>query len=124
MVAITWLAVAGLVLLLDQATKTLVLSRHASGRLRAGGSRWIRPVHSTGLGFGFIADRRVLAVIWCTAVAGIFGSIRYLAPFQPTEAQIALGAAVGGASGNFLDMLRRGAVIDFIDLRHWPVFNL
>ena len=25
---------------------------------------------------------------------------------------------------NLVDMLRRGAMIDFIDLRHWPVFNI
>ena len=39
-------------------------------------------------------------------------------------AQAGLGAALGGVSGNVCDRLRRGAVIDFVDLRFWPVFNL
>jgi signal peptidase II len=38
--------------------------------------------------------------------------------------QMGLGAALGGAAGNLLDRLRRASVVDFIDLRVWPVFNL
>jgi signal peptidase II len=30
----------------------------------------------------------------------------------------------GGALGNYLDRLVRGYVVDFIHLRHWPVFNV
>ena len=43
---------------------------------------------------------------------------------------IALGLVLGGAFGNLADRLFRepglfrGAVVDFIDLRWWPVFNL
>jgi signal peptidase II len=44
--------------------------------------------------------------------------------FQSYAAQLGLGAAIGGATGNLLDILRRGAVVDFIDLRIWPVFNV
>ena len=31
---------------------------------------------------------------------------------------------LGGAVGNWIDRLRIGAVIDFLDFRIWPVFNL
>jgi signal peptidase II len=37
---------------------------------------------------------------------------------------VGLAAAVGGATGNLLDRLRRGAVIDFIAIGPWPVFNV
>jgi signal peptidase II len=37
---------------------------------------------------------------------------------------VALGLILGGAAGNLLDRLRLGYVVDFIDLRWWPVFNL
>ncbi len=36
----------------------------------------------------------------------------------------ALLLIAGGAAGNLLDRLIRGHVIDFIHVRHWPVFNL
>ena len=35
-----------------------------------------------------------------------------------------LGLVWGGSVGNLIDRLRTGAVIDFIDLRVWPVFNV
>jgi len=31
---------------------------------------------------------------------------------------------MSGALGNMIDRLRFGYVVDFIDLRFWPVFNL
>ena len=36
----------------------------------------------------------------------------------------ALSLILGGAIGNWIDRLRFEAVIDFIDFRVWPVFNL
>ena len=36
----------------------------------------------------------------------------------------ALSLILGGAVGNWIDRLRFAAVIDFIDFRVWPVFNL
>lgn len=40
---------------------------------------------------------------------------------------VAVGLILGGAVGNLVDRLVRshgGAVIDFIDLRYWPTFNV
>jgi signal peptidase II len=37
---------------------------------------------------------------------------------------VGLGAAIGGAAGNLLDRIRRGAVVDFVAAGRWPVFNL
>ena len=31
---------------------------------------------------------------------------------------------LGGAVGNLIDRLRIGGVIDFLDFRIWPVFNI
>jgi len=36
----------------------------------------------------------------------------------------ALSLILGGAIGNWIDRLRFAAVIDFIDFRVWPVFNI
>ncbi len=35
-----------------------------------------------------------------------------------------VGLIVGGAVSNILDRIIRGGVVDFIDLRFWPSFNL
>jgi lipoprotein signal peptidase len=36
----------------------------------------------------------------------------------------AAGLAFGGSAGNVIDRVRRGVVVDFIDLGWWPAFNL
>lgn len=40
------------------------------------------------------------------------------------KTQIWVGLVVGGGAGNLMDRIHYGAVIDFIDLRFWPVFNV
>jgi signal peptidase II len=35
-----------------------------------------------------------------------------------------VGVAVGAAMGNIIDRIVFGAVVDFIELPHWPVFNV
>ena len=36
----------------------------------------------------------------------------------------ALVLLLAGAAGNYLDRVARGYVVDFIHVRHWPVFNV
>jgi signal peptidase II len=37
---------------------------------------------------------------------------------------VSLGLILGGVSGNLIDRVKLGYVIDFLDLRIWPVFNV
>ena len=38
--------------------------------------------------------------------------------------RLALGLQLGGALGNVVDRLRQGYVVDFLEVPHWPVFNV
>ena len=38
--------------------------------------------------------------------------------------KLGMGLLIGGAIGNLIDRLKTGYVIDFIDFRVWPVFNI
>ena len=38
--------------------------------------------------------------------------------------QVAMALVAAGAIGNVVDRMRLGYVVDFIHLRHWPVFNV
>jgi signal peptidase II len=42
----------------------------------------------------------------------------------PALLRIGLSLVLGGAIGNLIDRVRLGYVVDFIDLRWWPVFNV
>ena len=37
---------------------------------------------------------------------------------------LGIGLILGGAVGNLIDRVRVGGVIDFLDFRVWPIFNL
>jgi signal peptidase II len=117
------------VVALDQLTKQLALSRLQDGDVDLVGSLRLHLVRNTGSAFsvgsgrggliGLLAIGMVVAMVWLARdVRG-----RYQA--------LALGLVLGGAVGNLLDRLLRGgsgflggAVVDFIDLQWWPVFNV
>ena len=73
---------------------------------------------------GFASEPVVLVAVWFAALAAIVAGIESGLIFQTAAAQIGVGAAIGGSASNLYDRLRRRAVIDFLDLRWWPVFNL
>jgi len=64
----------------------------------------------------------LLALAGLAVVAVVYRSVlRWPGRLPP----IALGCVVGGAVGNLVDrVFRGGAVVDFIDLQWWPLFNV
>ena len=66
----------------------------------------------------------VLASTWLIALFSALALERSGAWFQSQFAIVALGLAFGGSASNLLDLMRRRHVVDFIDLRWWPVFNV
>ncbi len=81
-------------------------------------------VHNTGAAFGLLRGLQpLLALLGVTMGVGVFWLARRVPPGE-TGLKIALGFAGAGAMGNFIDRVAYGYVIDFIDVRIWPVFNL
>jgi signal peptidase II len=74
-----------------------------------------------GIAFGIKAPG---TVIWFIAIGILF--MASLAFYKKTSAAncIALLLVVSGATTNLIDRLFFGCVIDFIDLKFWPIFNL
>jgi signal peptidase II len=122
-------AVALLILVADQMSKYLVLSNLNPGQSWnpvASLTPWASITHvtNTGAAFGLFPDRgSFFVVIAVIVVAAIIFYYRHL-PAGQWWIKISLGLQLGGALGNLLDRLRLGYVIDFIDFKIWPVFNL
>ncbi len=116
--------VAG-VFLLDQTSKYLV-TRNLSPYESWPESGLVRIVHgsNTGTAFGLFPDQTTALI-----VASVF-AIGFLFYFYRTQAlpsrllRLAIGLQLGGAFGNLLDRIDDGAVVDFIDVGWWPVFNV
>lgn len=116
---------ASLVVVVDQLSKKIVMCQLAEGQLSSVGSLLrIRLVINVGSSLGLARNRLSLLLLWSFTVLSVFLVVRYGEFFQNQIAQVGLGAALGGATGNLFDRLWRGAIIDFIDFGFWPVFNL
>jgi signal peptidase II len=122
--------VAVTVIALDQATKWLALRELDGGRtIDLVWTLRLRLVFNTGSAFG-IGSR--FAPIVALVAAGVVVLLLHAGRgFTGTVPRLAVGAIVGGAVGNLLDRVFRdgggflgGAVVDFVDLQWWPVFNV
>lgn len=118
------LACGGACLAVDQVSKHLVARRVGDRSVSCGPLLTVRTVLSLQRVYEHKRAGIVMLLTWCAALASAIVLTRSGAWFQSHAAQWGLAAAFGGAAGNLLDMLRRRGVLDFIDLRWWPIFNL
>lgn len=132
--AIRWLAVAAIIVGLDQWTKLLVI-----GHLAEFDSIVLLPVlefmrlHNEGAAFSFLADASGWQR-WLFIVLGIGVSVGIAVWLYklPSRGQSLLAAALsfvmGGAIGNVIDRVRFGYVVDFIRVHYeqwyFPAFNI
>ena len=123
-------AIAALVLALDLLTKYLVVE-HLEGEepIRLlGGALLLSVSRNSGAAFSFAQGATVLFTAVATVVVIVI--IRTARRLGSRGWAISLGLLLGGALGNLVDRVfrdpgpGRGAVVDFIDFRVWPVFNL
>ena len=121
---------AVLVLAADLATKHWVVSELEGRRVirLLDGALLISVSRNPGAAFSFATGATV--VFTAVAVAVVVVILRTAPRLRSRAWAASLGLLLGGASGNLVDRLfrapgfARGAVVDFIDLRVWPVFNL
>jgi len=132
-------ALLGAVLLvvpLDQASKLWVVSHvHYADRIPlVDGLLFLTHVRNPGAAFGVLAGAQpgaraaFFVGIALVAIVVILSFFRRLAPGDRLSA-LALGLVLGGATGNLLDRVLRGEVVDFLHVRlwggrAWPDFNL
>ncbi len=122
------LGLAAVVLVLDQLTKTWALSALADGPVHVVGTLRLALTRNTAGAFGLGGGLVPLLAL------GALGVVVYLivsgAAAERLPVAVAMGLLLGGAVGNLADRvlrapgLLRGAVIDFVDLQFWPVFNV
>jgi signal peptidase II len=121
---------ACLVLGLDQLSKFYVLDiLQYQSIMRLNDFCNLLLVWNKGVTFGIFSDvKRITVILEVVTILITIGLFYWLIRSKNKTEQYALGMIIGGASGNIIDRLRFGAVIDFIDLHvgayHWYVFNI
>jgi signal peptidase II len=116
---------AAAVLVADRLSKALVMARGvAAGLVPERRLFAIRPLLNRRGVFGSFGGRPGLLAMWAATVVIAALVLHSGALAAGSLGPVGIGAAVGGATGNLLDQLRRGAVVDFIAIGWWPAFNV
>jgi signal peptidase II len=133
-------AVAAVLFTVDVLTKNWAADdlRRRGARRYLGGHLVLRHQTNTGIAFGLFQPhlhphKRLWLIGYGTAVSVALAGVlawQVLRPAGPGSRLTVAGltAMLGGATGNLLDRIKRGAVVDFIDIGppgwNWPAFNL
>lgn len=131
---LAWLWLSLLVLVLDLATKEVVLDRFALGesiRIIPNLLDFTR-VHNPGAAFSFLSDasgwQRWFFSALAVGISAMLAWWLHKAPRSDWKQCVPFALVIGGAIGNLIDRLRHGYVVDFIDAyigqHHWPAFNI
>ena len=129
---IVWLALALVVIVLDQFSKTLILGNFVFGESRHVTSFFnVVRVHNSGAAFSFLAGAsgwQRWFFVGLGAVASVF--IVWMLKRHPDQKLFcfAVSMILGGALGNVIDRLMHGYVVDVFQLHYagwaFPSFNL
>jgi signal peptidase II len=127
-----WLAIAAVIVVVDQAVKYAVVQYFAVHPPIAVTSFLnLVLVYNTGAAFSFLADaagwqRGFFIAIALIASAWILYLLRKYQ--RPSAFAVALTLVLAGAVGNVIDRIVIGSVVDFLDFHafgyHWPAFNV
>ena len=127
-----WLAIAALVLVIDQLTKITIVRLFSYGESLAVTSFFnLVLVYNKGAAFSFLSTESGWQRYFFTALgiaAALF--ITFLLKRHAGQRMFctALALILGGAVGNVIDRIAYGHVIDFLDIYvrnwHWPAFNV
>ncbi len=123
-------AVAATVILLDQLSKIIAVASLQDGTVVEviDGVLQLRLVRNPGAAFSFATG--MTFVFTAIAAVVIVVILRLSRKVTSLPWAVALGGLLGGAIGNLIDRVVRspaplqGHVVDFLELPHWPVFNL
>jgi signal peptidase II len=128
-----WYAIAVVVVLLDQLTKTAIMSHFVYGdSLSINAYFNVVRVHNAGAAFSFLSDAGGWQRWALSGLAALISAVMVVwiarLSSQKWLERLALALILGGALGNLWDRLTLGYVVDFLDFhwsaRHFPAFNV
>jgi signal peptidase II len=118
------LLLAAAVVVLDQASKAVIVAEINTGDLvNVIGPLDFTHSHNDGVAFGLAGGGGIFVILLAAVALVALGAFIASAP-ESNLTWIAGGLILGGAAGNLIDRIRIGHVTDFILLPNWPAFNL
>jgi signal peptidase II len=127
-----WLAIAAIVIILDQLSKAAITSHFALHESLAVTSFFnLVLAHNTGAAFSFLSDAGGMQR-WLFSIIAVVASVWIVWLLRKHQSEklfsFALACILGGALGNLIDRIAYGYVVDFLDFYwgsyHFAAFNV
>src|ERR1700690_664300 len=120
------MTIAGVVVLLDRFSKAWIRHHFQLGESRPITSWfYLTFVENTGTAFGlFQGNNKALLILAFLILCALLYGARGLSERGGFWGALGVALVLGGAVGNLMDRIHYGQVIDFLDFRVWPVFNI
>jgi signal peptidase II len=118
--------IAAAILFLDQLSKFIItksLQLHQSIPVIKG-FFYLTLVNNQGAAFGLFKNQLILLIVTSVGAIGLICYNLKAGADKRASSDLALGLILAGAAGNLIDRIFFGHVIDFLDFRIWPVFNI
>lgn len=114
-----------LIAFFDQITKILITKNLPFGTSKVVVKNIVYFTHvkNTGGAFSIFQGKQLIFICISIVIIAFLIWAIFLTKTK-NHKKIILTLILGGALGNLIDRLFRGYVIDFIDFRFWPVFNV
>src|SRR6202142_20551 len=120
------MTIAGVVVLLDRFSKAWIRHHFQLGESRPITSWfYLTYVQNTGTALGFFqGNNKALLILAFLILGALLYGARGLSERGGFWGALGVALVLGGALGNVVDRIHFGRVIDFLDFRVWPVFNV
>ncbi|MDP6265770.1 MAG: signal peptidase II [Candidatus Woesearchaeota archaeon] len=123
---ITIVSIAIVVVLIDQITKFLIKTNFELNQTLPLIKNFFHFTYITnfGAGFGILQQQEFILIFISIIVIGVI--VYHFDRIKEKEIllQALVGFVLGGTIGNLIDRIAYGFVIDFLDFRIWPIFNV
>ncbi len=117
--------------ILDQVTKMWAVNALKNGRSIKIVGNFLRFTYAEnrGAAFSILQNQRMLFIIVTIILMAVLAYIYFKSDNITKLSRLAIAMIAGGAIGNFIDRVRLGYVVDFIDVRfgsfyNFPIFNI
>ena len=81
-------------------------------------------VENTGAAFGMLQGNTWFLILTSALVSAVVAYLIWKVKPENRYVKLSLALILGGALGNLVDRVLLGYVVDFLDFRIWPVFNI
>ena len=115
-----------IIVFMDQLIKYYILNNFNHGQSLAviKGVFHLTYVQNTGAAFGIFKNANTFFIIVSIAIILFLLVYRYYYLKSNVYINISIALIIGGAIGNLIDRILLNYVVDYLDFRVWPVFNL